>query len=196
LLANFFVGVTLDSQANNRYLFVVGFDAAQALAEIAKLNKAFESFGGNVDLLAQKLRAFNTSSRTTEGATNKLASAFNSNMSESAESVGRLTTSVKLMSRIVFTQCIIQQLRVLKDTFQDTAKSAADFQRKIAEISTIALPAFAPVFKIPVPIFDFGLVTTSFQVISRKFNTSASDSPTQINFDIEPNHRCSDRAAH
>jgi TP901 family phage tail tape measure protein len=116
----------------------LGFDAAQALAELAKLNKAFDTFGNNIDQLAGKLRNFNGSSRNTEVATGKLASAFNSNMGASAESVGRLTTSMQLMSRIVFTQFIIQQLRVLKDTFQDTTESAIQFQRKVAEISTIA----------------------------------------------------------
>ncbi|HEY4720719.1 MAG TPA: phage tail tape measure protein [Anaerolineae bacterium] len=116
----------------------MGFDAAQALQTLERLNKAFDSFGGHVDQLADKLRKFNSGSNATETATTKLASAFNSNMGASAESVGRLTTSMQLMSRIIFTQFIIRQLRILRTTFQETAEDAAQFQRKIAEISTIA----------------------------------------------------------
>ena len=91
----------------------MGFDAAQALETLARLNKAFDSFGTRVDSLAEKFGKFNSGSKTTETATTKLASAFNSNMGASAESVARLTTSVQLMSRIVFTQFIIRQLRIL-----------------------------------------------------------------------------------
>ena len=116
----------------------LGFDAAQALETLARLNKAFDSFGGHVDLLGAKLRAFNSGSRTTEVGTRKLAAAFNANMAKAAESSERLTTSVGLLPRIVFTQFVIRQLRILRTAFQDTAESAAEFQRKVAEISTIA----------------------------------------------------------
>jgi len=116
----------------------MGFDAAQALQTLERLNKAFDSFGSHVDSLAEKLAKFNVGSRATETATTKLASAFNANIGASEQSVARLTTSMQLMSRIVFTQFVIRQLRILRTTFQETAEQAAAFQRKIAEISTIA----------------------------------------------------------
>ncbi len=120
----------------------LGFDAAQALAELAKLNKAFDSFGGHIDQLSDKLRTFNVSSSSTQAATNKLAAGLRVNVAEAAaesnRQFGKLTTSMQLLSRITFTQTVISGLRIVKDEFQDTAEQAAEFQRKIAEIATIS----------------------------------------------------------
>jgi TP901 family phage tail tape measure protein len=136
----------------------LGFDAKQALETLARLNKAFDSFGTRIDELTAKLRAFNNGSSATEAATAKLASAFNSNMGASAEAAERLTTSVGLLSRIVFTQFVIQQLRVLKTEFVDAAQDAAKFQTKVAEISTIADGA------------SFGQIATQVRAISDNLN--------------------------
>jgi TP901 family phage tail tape measure protein len=136
----------------------LGFDAAQALQEIAKLNKAFGSMGAHLDELSGKLRAFNSGSSATENATAKLASAFNTNMGAAADATERLTTSAALISRILITQATVQGLRVLRTDFEAAAQEAAKFQTKIAEIQTIADGA------------SFGQIAQSVRAVSDSLN--------------------------
>ena len=49
----------------------------------------------------------------------------------------RMTTSLQLLSRIVFTQFIVRALSQLRNAFRQTTQEAIDFQRQLALISTI-----------------------------------------------------------
>jgi len=166
----------------------LGFNAAQALETLSKLNREFDSLFQTLSAAPRTFSAFNASAGKTvaaltkiqaqavqtqatlnqtaqpipAGAANQTAQltaalnqlnatlnltrnaaartgrAFTNNMGAAQQSAARLTTSLQLLARITYTQFIIRQLRILRTTFQETAESAADFQRKIAEISTIA----------------------------------------------------------
>ncbi|HEX4144720.1 MAG TPA: phage tail tape measure protein [Pirellulales bacterium] len=111
---------------------VFGIDASGALAAIARLDSAFASFEQRVGSLSGALSRFNSSS--TASAAKQLAPAFSSANTESA----RLTTSVQLLSRIVFTQQIISGLRQIKSAFSDAIQSAIAFQTRVEEVMTIS----------------------------------------------------------
>lgn len=166
----------------------LGFNAAQALETLSKLNREFDSLFQTVSAAPRTFNAFNSTAGRTVAALTQIQTratqataalnqtaqpipagaanqtqqltaaltqlnatlnqtaaqaartgrAFTNNTGQAAQSVARLTTSVQLLSRIAFTQFVIRQLRILRTTFQETAQSAADFQRRVAEIQTIA----------------------------------------------------------
>lgn len=116
----------------------LGFDAGDALSALKQLDSALASNEQRLKSNAEALKGFNASSSHTATATRRVADAFRTNMGASTQSVERLTTSLGLLSRITFTQAVIRGLNSMRMTFQGTARSAIDFQRKIAEISTIA----------------------------------------------------------
>src|SRR5690606_31213399 len=50
---------------------------------------------------------------------------------------GRFTTSLELLSRVVFTQAIVRALSTLRNALKDTAAEAVEFQKQLALIRTI-----------------------------------------------------------
>jgi TP901 family phage tail tape measure protein len=50
---------------------------------------------------------------------------------------GRFTTSLELLSRVVFTQAIVRALSTIRNSFKATAAEAIEFQRQLALIRTI-----------------------------------------------------------
>jgi TP901 family phage tail tape measure protein len=111
----------------------LGIDAGQALDALKQLDSAFKGFEDRLKTTAQAIRGFNDTAKEV----NKLSAAFQSNLPASTQQVERLTTSLGLLSRVVFTQFIVRGLSQLRNAFQDTAESAIQFQKRLALISTI-----------------------------------------------------------
>ncbi len=143
----------------------LGFDAGNALAELKKLDSAFKATDKSLGSLAQGFAAFNSVTASTNlsklasqaqglagalGSVPGAASAAANNLKQltspalasgvaaNVQQVQRLTTSVGLLSRIVFTQAVIKGLRLTEGALVDAGKSAAAFQTQLAEIETVA----------------------------------------------------------
>lgn len=67
----------------------------------------------------------------------KIKDALDKTADEGKKNVDRLTTSLKLLSRIVFTQAIVRALSTLRNTMKEVGGEAVDFQQKVALIQTI-----------------------------------------------------------
>jgi TP901 family phage tail tape measure protein len=109
-------------------------DATQALATIAQLDKEFQRLASALNGVASQMGKVNSVTKQAD----KLGAAFKSNIPQAVEHTERLTTSLGLLSRVVFTQAIVRGLNVLRNTLEDTAKSAVDFQKQVALTTTIA----------------------------------------------------------
>ncbi len=122
----------------------LGFDASQALATLDKLDKSLDRLNKSLGHDAASLKKFNSSSGNASKALAKLSTgahqtgkAFNTGMGAAVQSTHQLTTSLQLLSRVVFTQAIVRGLSVMRQHFERTATAAAEFQRQVALISTI-----------------------------------------------------------
>ncbi|WP_254506512.1 phage tail tape measure protein [Anatilimnocola floriformis] len=145
----------------------MGFDASNALAAIAALDSGLNKLQQSFANLGQTIGQFNNTAKNFATAASGMASsvqtslgnatkatqqfgtstqqqlgaaaqAFNQNVPQAVQHTERLTTSLGLLSRIVYTQAIIRALSQLRNALQDTAKSAIDFQKQVALTTTIA----------------------------------------------------------
>lgn len=108
-------------------------DGAQALSMLAQLDAGFKDFSKRIDEVASSMRGVNK----VGGLGNQFKS-VRQNVADASKEVQRLTTSMSLLSRIVFTQAIVSAFGKLKRSIVDTAESAADFQRALSLIRTIS----------------------------------------------------------
>lgn len=74
---------------------------------------------------------------TVTNATRRMANGVATNANSIVNSSTRMTTSLALLSRIVFTQFIVRALSQLRNAFRQTAGDAIEFQKQLALISTI-----------------------------------------------------------
>jgi len=111
----------------------LGFDAGQAIQELQRLDGTMQRFENR---LGQSTRAFGAFNKAGQGIT-QAGAAFKSQVPAMVAQTQRLTTSLGLLSRIVFTQAIVRGLSTLRNAFKATAGEAADFQAVIARITTI-----------------------------------------------------------
>lgn len=88
---------------------------------------AYNNVGTAVNSAATAVAA---GSRTIAASTASAATATSSN-------VGRMTTSLQLLSRITFTQAVVRALSTLRNTVKEVGGEAVDFQKQIALIQTI-----------------------------------------------------------
>jgi TP901 family phage tail tape measure protein len=148
---------------SNEILSTLGFDASKAISELKKLDSALASTDKNFGNLALGMATFNSKAgqvpatlAALAASAQKLGASLGSvpgaagaaatnlkaltsvNVGQTTQSVERLTTSVGLLSRIVFTQAVIKGLRTLENGFVDAGSSAAHFQTQLAEIATVS----------------------------------------------------------
>lgn len=110
------------SQINSQ----VGIDASQALSTLAQLKSATDQYAASVKTLTG---AFKRSSADTV--------AIRKDLQGIKQETERLTTSLGLLSRIVFTQAVVRGLSQMRRAFSDTGRAAIDFQRQVALIRTL-----------------------------------------------------------
>jgi hypothetical protein len=84
----------------------LGIDAGQALDALKQLDSAFKGFEARLQSTAQAIKGFNDSAKGVD----KLGDAFKSNIPASTKEVEKLTVSLGLLSRVVFTQLIVHAL--------------------------------------------------------------------------------------
>ena len=157
---------------SNEILSTLGFDATQALATLKQLDKQFQSTATNAENLAKafgqlnaagasvpaNLAALTNGAQNLSGSLNRLPASANAAKQSLAQVAGpqvqqqfaasvqqsqRLTTSLSLLSRIAFTQVAIKSLRLLEQNFVDAGKSAAEFQKRMAEVQSLSNGAFS-----------------------------------------------------
>lgn len=111
----------------------LGFDAGPALKTLQQLDNSLAQFEKRLASTGNALSQFNQHGVTVKN--------FGRITSEEAvklnQHFGRLTTSVQLLSRIVYTQFIIRTMSQLRDAFRSAAGDAIQFQRSLALIQTI-----------------------------------------------------------
>lgn len=101
----------------------------------AKVNSAFESL--NTSTAASAFTSLGTASTAASGKVAAASRQIAASNAASAASIGRLTTSAQLLSRIAFTQFAIRGLNTLRLGLESTAAEAVDFERAVAQIRTI-----------------------------------------------------------
>lgn len=114
---------------------VLGFDASGAIAELQKLDSAMRQLQGTMQNTAGAFRSFNAGNVSKQFST--LTAASNTAATQVQSNVVRMTTSLQLLSRVVFTQTIVRALSTLRNSFKATAAEAANFQRGLSLIQTI-----------------------------------------------------------
>jgi TP901 family phage tail tape measure protein len=111
----------------------LGFDASQALKTLGQLDSAMAQFEKRLASSASALSAFNIQGLAIQ----KFGRTATTELTEVVKHTDRMTTSLKLMSRIVFTQAIVRGLSQLRNAFRASAGDAIAFQKQIALITTI-----------------------------------------------------------
>jgi TP901 family phage tail tape measure protein len=121
-------------QMSDKIIQTMGIDASTAIAELARLDKSLGLFTDRLNTTAQALQNFNKLGAGVQ----KLGQTFNSAIPDAVKQTQRLTTSLSLLSRVVFTQAIVRALSQLRNALRETGESAVDFQRRVALIETIS----------------------------------------------------------
>lgn len=81
--------------------------------------------------------AVNTAAASVAAGSKSIVASTAAAGTQGAANADRLTTSLKLLSRITFTQAVVRALSTLRNTLKDVAGEAVDFQKKVALIQTI-----------------------------------------------------------
>lgn len=131
-----------------------GIDASQALKALEALDVGFAKLESRLQGVATAMGRTNVAAK---GVSN-LGSAFRSNVPEATKHVERLTTSLGLLSRVVYTQFIVRAMSQIRDAIRSTAGEAAEFQKQIALTTTIADGA------------QFGQIADQVKRLSNEFN--------------------------
>lgn len=136
--------------ATMRQFNTAGNSTSQLLSRLAsdatKAAAALNSLGGSSG--TGKIQGFAAAYQNVGAAVNTAAAKVAAGSSQIVASTAdaadkgkantdRLTTSLKLLSRITFTQAVVRALSTLRNTLKDVAGEAVDFQKKVALIQTI-----------------------------------------------------------
>lgn len=162
----------------------MALDAQAVLSQLNKLNQGYKLFNDNIATLANTMGNFNKVgadhvkvlrqiasaqariSKTAPGSTTASAgtpvvqvpSAALNSISSANTKVRELTVSWETLVRVVQTQLIVRALSQLRQAFEDSITTAAEFQRQISLIRTISGPQ------------SFDQVANSVRSISDSFN--------------------------
>ncbi|BBO31564.1 phage tail tape measure protein [Lacipirellula parvula] len=115
----------------------LGFDASQAIAELTKLDNALLNLQTALQNTGKTAGQFGTASANIGKQLQRIGDSSTTAANQVGQNVQRMTTSLALLSRVVFTQAIVRGLSTLRNSFKATANDAADFQRSISLIQTI-----------------------------------------------------------
>jgi len=113
----------------------LGFDCSQAIEALTKLDKAMSSAAQSIDRFGKAAQAFNkVGSQVTQ-----LNKTIDNSMRGSAQATDRLSVSFGfLATRILFTQTVVSAFGNFRRTLEGAASDAVDYQKKIAEITTVS----------------------------------------------------------
>jgi len=129
-----------------------GFNAGDAISQIGKVDAALAQLESRIRSFASTAKNANAAgaSFTKMGATSQQAfTQLNTNATKSGRVVGgvfnelitangRFSTSLALLSRILFTQAVVRGFRAITSSIEGGLKAAREFNTKLAEIQTIA----------------------------------------------------------
>jgi len=136
---------------------LVAIEASQAIQALRDLDTGLKTFSRGLNTAGRAMGRFNA---TAAGVTTSIGSinsafqgfstgsaaaqftTFQSQASNSLKQIrgdtGKLTTSLTLLSRVVFTQQIVRGLSQIRAALSETVSSTIDFQKQIALAQTIA----------------------------------------------------------
>jgi len=120
---------------------VLGFDVDSALTNLDRFEKQLGSTSAALNRFGKSVSRFNGLTSSTPETLNQTAGAMTTAgnaANRSASQFGRLTTSVELLSRIVYTQLVIKGLRLTERAMIDAASRAGELEVKLADIATIS----------------------------------------------------------
>lgn len=108
---------------------------------VVGVNQYLATLQGSTQQAAQSVAAVGNASQgaaqTVSTQFNRMAGATARNTQVILHNTNRLTTSLALLSRIVFTQAVVRALSTLRNAFKATVRDAVEFQRSIALVTTI-----------------------------------------------------------
>lgn len=110
-----------------------GIEAQQALQALQALDAGFAKLEDRFRNLSNAVGGVNQAGR---GLSN-FGGKAKKDLDDAANSANRLTTSLQLLSRIVFTQAVVRGLSQIRSTFRETTQAAVEFQRQIAQTQII-----------------------------------------------------------
>jgi|GEM_PF-6680699 len=119
----------------------LGFDTSDAIANLDRLGAAISKVSGRITRFGKNLERFNSQANGSFDSFARggdAAARLGQEFDRVNTTASRLTTSVELLSRIVYTQLVIKGLRVAETALFDATKRASELQLKLAEISTVA----------------------------------------------------------
>jgi len=130
----------------------IGFDASAAIEEIVKLEKALTGLSTTTAGAGDSLKKFNVknvrkSALSADVAIKKLRDSFKKTGKEGAESGKKITLSWETLKRVFVTQIFVRALSQLRDGFKAAVGEAIEFERRIAEITTIDTRTFGEAAK-------------------------------------------------
>lgn len=138
----------------------LGFDVANALSNLTALGNAISNVSGRITRFGNTLEKFNAQANNLPGSLNNAgtaATSFGNQLQQTTQGVERLTTSVGLLSRIVFTQLVIKGLRLAEQSLIDATQRAAEFQIKLADIRTISDGTFGSISEIGAAVEELSI---------------------------------------
>lgn len=157
---------------SNEIVSTLGFDCSSALTALKSLDKQFQSNATNAERLAQafgtlngvagqvpaNLAALTSGAQNLSGSLGRLPASANAakqslaqvagpqvqqQIAAAAQQTQKFGVNLATIGKIAFTQATIRGLRLLENNFIDAGKSAAEFQKRMAEIQSLSNGAFS-----------------------------------------------------
>lgn len=119
----------------------IGFDVTDAIANLDLFGKAISKTSNRLSRFARSLEKFNQATGTGASGLTHAGSAaqqLTTTIQHTNTHIGRLTTSMELLSRIVYTQLVIKGLRHLEMGLFEITKRAAELETQFARVRTIS----------------------------------------------------------
>ncbi|HVU88122.1 MAG TPA: phage tail tape measure protein [Pirellulales bacterium] len=120
----------------------LGFDVSQALEACKQLDSSLTNLQTRFTSVAGSINLFNSAGSNASAAAKQVGNALRTDLGQGAAAstvnVDKLTVSLGLLSRVVFTQAIVRGMSTVRNEISETLHSSLDFQKAVSNIQTIA----------------------------------------------------------
>ena len=120
------------------------FDVAQAVKDLTTFQNKLDEVNVRLANFASTvsgnrgLKSVAADMKSIGNATEKASKKLSTSVKKATSQVNQLTTSVKLLSRIVFTQLVVRSLTSLRLSLEQSIGQFIEFERAVAELGTIS----------------------------------------------------------
>lgn len=122
----------------------VTFEVAEAVTNLTEFQKKLASVNRTLNTFAQRaqgskgLTGVTTDLQGLEKAAGSSLEAVTNGAKKATTQVGRLTTSLQLLSRIVYTQLIVRTMTSLRLSLEDSINQFIEFEKAVSQLETIS----------------------------------------------------------